>query len=356
MCRSHLAVPQFRPDLRVVMAFLLGALGPTTGEAQDRSPVVLNCDGGGTTLVKDFAGSSFQVQQLWTSNQTNGIQAFDDGTFAFLNCSPTLRTQEEVTLSCSIFDQALGRWGESPVVTTVGLDFLDGDFANPFNSLFEWTGEYLTVFDVGTESYSFRMLFLDAFQTEDGFPILLGQTNPQSRAFMLRNVDVPGGTTNTTNVSVGMQFDDLCVDLDLNPTAPGATLVGTLGARVLNQDGSCGNLIVENRFAALTPSGGSGRAGSECSYIETDPIDCEPDGGFERDTIFCLPCTGTCRDFSERVTIAVPSGSGGYRFCRDIIFNRLDEGCSNRCIGVKAIVVTTGADPAAARAAFAARK
>jgi hypothetical protein len=323
-----------------------------TVAGQGRSPIVLNRDGGGTTVVKDLGDSSFQVQQLWSNNTVNGIQSFSDGDFAFVNCAPTLRTLEDIELSCSIFDQTLGTWGEPPVTTTVPLDFLDGPFANPYNSLFQWTGEYLTVFELGGESYSFRMRFLEAFETQDGFPILIGATNPESRAFMLRNVDVPGGTTDQTNVSVGMQYDGACFDLDLNPGEPGGVLTGWVGGRELNADGSCGNLIEENRPVALVPSGEEPEAGASCRYSVRNIGDCIPVDPFPKEDVpVCLPCTGSCPFFPNGVTLIVENqifSEPAYVRCEDMEIELVDEVCSRGCDdGIPATSVGASTPPAA---------
>jgi hypothetical protein len=341
--RSSLAM---LPSLVAVMATAETVAG------QDRSPIVLNRDGGGTTVVKDFGDSSFQVQQLWSNNTVNGIQSFTDGTFAFVNCAPTLRTLQNVELGCSIFDQTLGRFGEPPVTTTVPVDFLDGPFPNPYNSLFQWTGEYLTVFEIGGESYSFRMRFLDAFETQDGFPVLIGATNPESRAFMLRNVDVPGGTTDQTNVSVGMQYDGACFDLDLNAVEPGGVLAGWVGGRELNPDGSCGNLIEENRPVALVPSGEEPESGASCHYSITSIGDCTPFDPFGKETeTVCLPCTGRCPSFPNGITVIVENrifSEPPYVRCEDMELELVDEVCSRGCDdGLPGTSVGASAPPAA---------
>jgi hypothetical protein len=333
------------------VAALLG--GAATAAAQDRSPIVLNCDGNGTTVVKEFPDSSFQVQQLWTNNSVNGIQAFTDGTFAFVNCTPTLRTLQELDLSCRVFDQTLGSWGEPPITTTVPADFLDGDFANPYNSLFESTGEYLTVFDVGSQSYGFRLRFLDAVLAPSGAPVLIGETSPEARAFMLRTVDVTGGTSKTTNISVGLQFDDLCADFDLNPTAPGGTLVGTFGARELNADGSCGDVVVADRSAALVPSGSVGQGGAGCPYRVLEVGECSPLAPFQVGSTICLPCGGTCREFDDDIDIVLQNSftsASAYVDCRDVVVEP-SEGdafqCSQECEdGLPAIFFTPGSDQA----------
>jgi hypothetical protein len=315
---------------------VLVAVPIETEAGQGRSPIVLNYDGTGTTVVMDFPDSSFQAQQLWTNNSVNGIQAFTDGTFAFANCTPTLRTPEDLDLACRIYDEALGSWSEPPVATSVPVDFLDGDFNNPYNSLFEVTGQYLTVFDVGSESYSLRLRFLEAILTQQGFPILLGQTNPESRsAFLLRNVDVPGGTTNATNFSLGIQIDELCLDFDLNVTAPGATLVGALGARVLESDGSCGDVVVEDRPAALVPSGLISEGGATCPYTVLEVGTCSPVAPFEVDSTLCLPCDGTCRDFDDNgiaivMTNTFTDGSA-YIDCRGVVVDPQTRGCGREC-------------------------
>jgi hypothetical protein len=338
--------------LAVLPAFVVEVATAETVAGQARSPIVLNRDGGGTTIVKNLGESSFQVQQLWSNNSVNGIQAFTDGGFAFVSCNPTLRTLQDIELSCSIFDQTLGRWGEPPVATTVPVDFLDGPFANPYNSLFQWTGEYLTTFELGDESYSFRMVFLDAFLTQDGFPLLIGQTNPESRAFMLRNVDVPGGTTNQTNVSVGMQFDAVCADFDLNVTAPGDVMAGTVGGRVLDPDGSCGELIEENRPVALVPSGEEAEAGASCRYTVVDFGECTPFDPFDEKGIgntICLPCTGRCRSFPNGITIVAenPFGDPPYVRCDDVDVEPIDDVCARSCEGIPAISYGASAPPSA---------
>jgi hypothetical protein len=338
----------------IALAVLLGVLASSPARGQDRSPIVLNCDGGGTTIVKDFPdGSQFQVQQLWTNNSVNGIQSFPGGTFAFVNCTPTERNNEDVTLSCSVFDQVLGRWGEPPILNTVGLDFLDGDFSNPFNSLFSWTGEYLTLFDVGEESYSFRIRFVDAVRTAGSFPVLVGTSNPPAQSFMLRNTDIPDGTTEATNVSVGLQFGDLCVDLDLNAVAPGGTLAGTFGARQLNDDGSCGATVVEDRSAALIPAGGAGAAGAACAYVVSEPGECNPAGFLSEGTRVCLPCTGTCREFQGDLDLVF--GDPLYIYCTDVVVERATGECSRACDGERAVsLVADQRTSAAAAAAVAA--
>lgn len=293
----------------------------------DRSPIVLNFDGTGTTVVKQFPDSSFQAQQLWTSNSVNGIQAFTDGTFAFANCSPTSRTPEEIDLACRIYDQATGSWSEPPIATTVPVDFLDGDFTNPYNSLFEVTGQYLTVFDVGEESFSYRLRFLDGALTPQGFPLLVGQTNPATRgAFLLRNVDAPGGTTSVTNFSIAIQTDDLCLDFALSPTAPGSTLVGSFGARERAGDGSCGEVVAEDRPVALVPSGVVAQGGATCPYRVLTVGECSPIIPYTVGGTLCLPCDGTCRedfggediDIDLALTVQL-EGTSVYVGCRDVI-------------------------------------
>lgn len=81
MSRSTLRTARARASLAAVCLLLVDS---GSAAAQDRSPIVLNCDGGGTTIVKDLGGSSLQVQQLWTNNSVNGIPSFADGGFAFV--------------------------------------------------------------------------------------------------------------------------------------------------------------------------------------------------------------------------------------------------------------------------------
>jgi hypothetical protein len=353
MCRSLIVGPGVRPGLAAVVALSILGVGLRTAAAQDRSPIVLNCDGAGTTVVKELPDSSFQVQQLWTNNSVNGIQAFTDGSFAFVNCTPTVRTLQELELSCRIFDEALGTWGEPPVVSNVPADFLDGDFANPYDSLFGVTGEYLTVFEAAGESYSFRFRFLQAALTAAGFPVLLGESNPETRsAFLLRDVDVPGGATDVTNFSLGVQVDDLCLDFDLNPTAPGGTLAGSLQARALLEDGSCGDPVGEERLAAFVPSGSVGEAGATCPYRVLEIGGCSPLTPFEVGSTICLPCTGACEEPNDDIDIVLANtfnDASAYVDCRDVVVE-LDEDDDPRCgaeceDGLPAIFFSPGSNP-----------
>jgi hypothetical protein len=325
--------------------------------AQGRSPIVLNFDGAGTTIVKPFADSSFQVQQLWTSNSVNGIQSFSDGSFAFVNCAPSLRTTTEITLSCSIYDATLGRWGEPPVVTTVGFDFLDGPFANPFNSLFELTGDYLTAFQIDEEAYSFRLRLLDAIRAQPGsFPVLVGQTSPETiQTFLLRNVDLPDGTPEVTNFTIGMQLDDLCVDFDVTPVAPGGALVGTLDARRRNRDGTCGEVLVADRPAAFLPTSGAGRAGTICRYRVVDPGRCAPGPPpFGVGATLCLPCADVCRDFSGAISFVFRNPdfrTSAYIDCLDVSVELTTPQCLHECEdGLPAITILQSPGTSAASA------
>ena len=301
--------------------------------ADDRSPIVLNCDGAGTTIAKPVGDTLFQVQQLWSTNASNGIQSFPGGNFAFVNCTPTLRTPTENTLSCSVFDPVLQSWGEPPIVTTVSSDFLDGPFVNPFNSIGELNGEYLTIFEVGGEGYSFRLRFLDATLAEPGgFPVLIGTTSPTAGAFLVRDVDRPGGASGRTNFTVGMQYDDLCFDFAVTPTQPGGVLVGELRARTLEDGGLCGAVVAENLSVALTPTGPSGRAGGVCSYVVVDPGRCFPPGiPFSAGSTLCLPCAGDCREFPGGVDFVYRNPNplqSSYIDCLDVKVELAGSECS----------------------------
>jgi hypothetical protein len=331
----------------VGLGIALGAPSTQTALAQGRSPIVLNFDGSGTTIVKPVSeGSYFQVQQLWSNNTVNGLQSFADGSYAFLNCLPDRRTNDDVTLNCRIYDQAANVWQEPPIVTTVTRDFLDGPFSNSYNSLFEWTGEYLTAFDIEDQSFSFRVRFLDAISTPTISPVLLGQTTPATdQAFMLRNTDSPDGTTEATNATIGMQFSSFCVDFDLQPSAPGGTLAGTMGARRRNGDGSCGETIVENRSAAFVPTGGAGVAGTYCSYRVVEIGRCSTGGALNVGDRVCLPCSGACRQFTQDIDVTFAGAPG--TVCQDIVVE-VDEDqepggvCSRDCSGKTSVSVVGG--------------
>lgn len=352
MPRSKVHTARARVAGLVVCLLLVGS---ARASAQGRSPLVLNCDGAGTTIVKNLGGSSFQVQQLWATNAVNGIQSFTDGSFAFVNCTPSLRTRTEQTLSCSVFDAAVGRWGEPPIVTTVGIDFLSGDLENPFNSLPRLTGEYLTIFPLGAEEYTFRMRFLDAVVTQEGFPLLIGDTSPQSRAFLLRNVDVAEGTTNVTNFSIAMQASSVCFDFDVSPIGSGGILAGTVGGRVLGADGSCGQLIEAGRPVTIVPSSVV-PPGGRCRYRVEEVGRCTPGGeGVRSGDTICLPCTGVCRDFTGDVDIVFQTLAGalrGYDVCEDVVVVRIDPECFAECPdGLRSFLsVRPGSEDAAATA------
>jgi hypothetical protein len=146
---------------------------------------------------------------------------------------------------------------------------------------------------------------------------------------MFCNVDVHGGTTSQTNVSVGMQLEGICADLDLNVLTPGDIMAGMVGGRVLNPDGSCGDLIEENRHVAPIPSGQEPEVGASCRYSVVDFGECFPfDEGLG--ITVCLPCTGRCRSFPNDITTVAENrfGDPAYVRCEDVDVEPIDDVCA----------------------------
>ncbi len=161
---------------------------------------------------------------------------------------------------------------------------------------------------------------------------------------MLRNVDIPTAPANVTNVSIGMQFDDLCVDFDLNPLSPGSVLAGTISARVRNADGSCGDLIEENRQAALVPSGDTGSAGESCAYRVLAAGSCSPVQPFDVGSTICVPCSGACREFAGTIQIGLlplfQTEEVPFVNCDGVVIERVGLECAQTCQdNLQAIVI-----------------
>ena len=342
----------------VVTAVLLGA--PTGALAQGRSPIVLDCDGAGTTIVKSLGDSRFQVQQRWATNQVNGIQSFADGSFAFVNCTPEARTVTDARLSCSVFDEGLQRWSSTAIATTVGTDFLDGPYLNPLDELGALAGEYLLTFEIGNDGYSFRLRYLDGLLAQGGFPVLVGQSAPQSQTFLVRDVDRPDGAQLGTNFTIGIQYENRCFDLGVTPSSVGGVLLGSLTARVRDADGTCGAPIADDQPVALVPSGARERYG-RCRYRVVQRGTCLPaDTPEQVRDVLCLFCIDECRELPGKTTFLysnVNYRQSAYVDCLDFELELETPQCSmeNECEdSIPAVTILTSPAAAATENALAA--
>jgi hypothetical protein len=329
----------------VAAAAAVELASPGQAPAQRQSVIVENRDGSGTTIVKVFEDiqQEWTISNIWPTNQANGVVREADGSTVNISCNPTHRTNQEFTLDCFPYDSAGQQWSPVPIVTTVGADFLNGPYVNDYNSLFALPGEYVTILEFPPDvSQSYRIRFLDAAENTAGVLFLVGQTLPETRvAFLFRNTDLPDGTGELTNFTLGMQTDDFCIDMDLIPTEPGRSLAGTFGVRELEEGGTCGALVTENRSATLIPSGGSGVAGTYCRYIVEQVGECVPAGALSAGDAICLPCGGLCRDFTEDLDVAFASGAE-YSLCDNIVVGEPELDCSPECEGLKSIGILRG--------------
>jgi len=185
-------------------------------------------------------------------------------------------------------------------------------------------------------SQAYRLQFLAARQAVGGFPVLIGATNPPTdAAFLLRDLDTPGGAALASNFTLGMQTGEFCLDLHLTPSTPGGSLVGTMDVRPQTETG-CGDLLVAGRSTAVVPSGDDGSAGNGCAYELLSEADClEALAG--QDTI-CLRCVDSCPDF-ENPIVFVETGAG-YADCGAISIQRVEGAtCGQDCDGVRGMVV-----------------
>lgn len=335
-----------------------------------QSTIVLRFDGTGTTIYRIFPDlSEWTIENNWYDNSANGTVRNPDGTLTVINCLPSTRSNQQVDLICRIFDQGAGSYGE-PILTMVTREFLEGDFTNPYNSLFGLTGTYSLLVEDGMVSRSYRIRFLDAGISSSGIPFLIGTTNPPTfAAFVVRSTDLQqaGSTTGRLgdvvqgvivppgqwNFVLGVQTDETaqaderCIDVYFTPTGnQGASspstrgvLAGELGSRRRNANGSCGETIAEGLPVALVPNVASAPGPTRCRYTVTSVGSCSGPRPLQVNDTICLSCDGGCRMFTQPIHV-ITDQYPSYGNCTGVAVSLAPGGtCSTGCNGTAAVPV-----------------